>query len=238
MLKVNNLCITYGDKQIVKDVNFVAKKGEIVVFLGRTGCGKTSIFNSIVNLIDFDGEILFDDKKIINKDTNIAVSTQHYDLYNFKTVYENITMGLKLKKLKIDEEEISSLLQVFNLMEHKNKYPNELSGGQKQTVSLIRSLVMKPELFLLDEAFSALDSFSREFAQKFLCEYLKSKECSTLLITHSIDEAIYMGDKIYILGNRNGYSDIIHEITDIAGLDRNSKEFSEKYVEIRKIFGL
>ncbi len=236
MLEVKNLSIHYDNKQIVKNVSFDANKGDIVVFLGRTGCGKTSIFNSIVNLIDFVGSILFDNKKIVNKDMNIAVSTQHYDLYNFKTVYENITLGLKLKGKSLEDKEILYLLEKFNLKEYKNKYPNELSGGQKQTVSLIRSLVMHPELFLLDEAFSALDSFSREFAQNFLCEYLKDKKCVTLLITHSIDEALYVGDKIYIFGDNP--STIQHKINSISGLDRNSEEFLKKHVEIRKIFNL
>ncbi len=236
MLTVRELTIKYNEKEVVKDVNFIANEGEIVVFLGRTGCGKTSIFNSIINLIDYSGEILLNNKKIINKEVDIAVSTQHYDLYNFKKVYENITLGLKLKGKSIKSDEILKLLEIFNLKEHRDKYPNALSGGQKQTVSLIRSLVMNPKLFLLDEPFSALDSFSREFAQKFLVAYLKDKKCITLLITHSIDEALFVGDKIYILGDNP--SSIKHEITGIKNIDKNSDEFAKKRVEIRKIFNL
>ncbi|MFV0519089.1 MAG: ABC transporter ATP-binding protein [Lachnospirales bacterium] len=236
MLKVKNLNITYDNKKIVEDINFNANKGELCVFLGFTGAGKTSIFNSIVNLVEYEGTITFNDEKIVNKDITISMSTQHYDLYNFKTVYQNIVLGLKLKKIEINKEQIFDLLKSFDLYEHRNKFPNQLSGGQKQKVSLLRSIVQEPELFLLDEPFSALDSFTREYMQQKLLKYLEEKKCVTLLITHSIEEALFLGDKIFILSEKP--SKIVKIIENEKGKDKTSEDFLKKVIEIRKFFNL
>ncbi len=236
MLHVKNLNISYENVKVVQDVNFKVEKGETAVFLGFSGCGKTSIFNAIVNLLNFDGTILFNNTTIINKNVNISVSTQHYDLYNFKNVYDNITLGLKLKNKPINKEKVLSLLNTFSLEDHIYKYPNCLSGGQKQLISLFRSIIKDPELFLLDEPFSALDSFTREEAGKFLLNYLKNKNTTTLLITHSIEEALFLGDTIYILGQKP--STIIHTINNTKGLNKSDPLFLQEVVKIRKLFGL
>ncbi len=236
MLKIENLNISYNDKKVVEDVSFIADKGKICVFLGFTGAGKTSIFNSIVNLIKYDGTITLNDKKIVNKDITISMSTQHYDLYSFKSVYQNVVLGLKLKKIPIDKEKVNLLLKEFDLYEHRDKFPNQLSGGQKQKVSLLRSIVQDPDLFLLDEPFSALDSFTREYMQKKLLSYLQNRECVTLLITHSIEEALYLGDKIFILSDKP--SKIVKVIENQKGQDKTEEDFLKKVIEIRKFFNL
>ncbi len=236
MLEVSGLNIKYNNKDVVSDINFKANDGEICVFLGFTGCGKTSIFNSIVNLIEYDGTILFNNKKIVNKDLKIAVSTQHYNLFNFKTVYENIALGFKLRKEKVDRDLIIKLLSHFSLEEHIDKYPDKLSGGQKQIVSLIRSVIVNPELFLLDEPFSALDSFSREYAQNFLLDYIEGKKTTTLLITHSIEEALFLGDKIIVLGDKP--TKVVKVIENKRGITIKDDDFKNKVLEIRNLFGL
>ncbi|MFV0440339.1 MAG: ABC transporter ATP-binding protein [Lachnospirales bacterium] len=236
MLELKNLSIKYDDVKVIDNVNFTINNGEICVFLGFTGSGKTSIFNAITNLIDYDGEIIFNKKPIINKDVKIAMSTQHYDLYNFKNIYQNIILGLKIKKMPIDKCYIENLMKSYGMYEHKNKYPNELSGGQKQKVSFLRSIVQNPSLFLLDEPFSALDYFTREEMQKELLNYLDKQKCTTLLITHSIEEALYLGDKIIILGDNP--STIIEAFDNEKGLDKTSDGFLQKVKETRKLFNI
>ncbi len=236
MLKVENLNITYEDLKIIENINFTVDQGELVVFLGLSGAGKTSIFNAIVNLIDYEGSITYKNNPIVNKNLNIAMSTQNFDLYSFKTLYQNVVLGLKLKKKPIDKNHIKTLLQKVGLWEHRHKYPSQLSGGQKQRVSLIRSITMEPDIFLLDEPFSALDYFTREQMQESLLQYLKNQNCSTVLITHSIEEALYLGDKIYILGNSP--STIIKVIENKKGENKSSSDFMKKVAEVRKLFNL
>ncbi len=236
MLNVKNLCVSYDNVKVIDNINFTVNQGELIVFLGLSGAGKTSIFNAIANLIDYEGEITFNNNTIINKDLNIAMSTQNFDLYNFKTVYQNIVLGLKLKKLPIDKDRIKSLMEEVGLWEHRNKYPEQLSGGQKQRVSLLRSITTNPELFLLDEPFSALDYFTREQMQKALLKYLDNQKCATILITHSIEEALYLGDKIYILGNSP--STITEVFENEKGRNRTDATFIEDTVTIRKLFNI
>lgn len=236
MLKVRNLNVSYNDLKVIENINFTVNQGELIVFLGLSGAGKTSIFNTIANLINYNGDITFNNKPIINKEINIAMSTQNFDLYNFKTVYQNVTLGLKLKKMPIDRERIKNLLQEVGLWEHRNKYPAQLSGGQKQRVSLIRSVTTNPELFLLDEPFSALDYFTREQMQDALLKYLEKQKCCTILITHSIEEALYLGDKIYILG---GLPSTINKVFENRkGRNRTDKTFLEDIVVLRKMFNI
>ncbi len=236
MLKVENLNVHYDDLKVLENVNFTVNQGELIVFLGLSGAGKTSIFNAIANLIDYEGTITYNDKPILNKDLKIAMSTQNFDLYNFKTVYQNVVLGLKLKKLPIDKKYIKSLLKEVGLWEHRHKYPTQLSGGQKQRVSLIRSITTNPELFLLDEPFSALDYFTREQMQSALLKYLENQKCVTILITHSIEEALYLGDKIFILGNKP--STITEVFENKKGRNRTDTKFIEDIVTIRKLFNI
>ncbi len=236
MLNIKNLNIHYNKNHVIKNVNLNMKSGSISIFLGRTGCGKTSVLNSIANLIDFTGDITFNEIPIVNKNINIAMSTQHYDLYNFKTVYENIILGLKLRKQPINKDEVLKLIDFFSLTDFIHKYPDTLSGGQKQTVSLLRSIVTKPDLFLLDEPFSALDSFSRENSQKFLLDYLKTINCTTILITHSIEEAVFLGDNIFIF--HGSPASISKTFTNNKGLNRYDDYFISQTKIIRNIFGL
>lgn len=236
MLNIKNLKVSYKNKSILKNINIDVLKGHTVIILGRTGSGKTSLLKSIANLIDFNGEILFDSKPIINNNLRIYLGTQESSLFNFKTVYENIVLGLKLRKINFSKNEILKLVEFFGLEKHINTYPTSLSGGQKQLVSLIRAIVLKPELLLLDEPFSALDYFTKNKALLFLLDYLKEKNCTTLIVTHNLEDAIFLGDYIYILGDDP--TKVTHLIKNIKGSSSNcnSNNFSLQLEKIKEIF--
>lgn len=229
LLEINNLSKTFhstNDELLVIDnISFDVYKKDIIALIGPSGCGKSSILNIISNL---DNQY----KGTISKKENIKIGYmfQEDTLFDWLTIYENAIFSLKLtKKLsKENIEYVNNLLKKYKLYEFKNKYPNELSGGMKQRLSLIRTLSLKPDILLLDEPFSALDYQTK---LKILCDVyniIKEEKITTIIVTHDIEEAISLCNKIIVLTNRPTKIKNIHIIkTSNNPIDiRNTKEFS------------
>lgn len=233
MIKFENYGVKYGDVTVLDNINFEIENGEICVFVGASGCGKSTIINSICNIIKYDGSITYNDKPIENDKLTIGLVSQNYDLYKFKTVYENIILGLQLKKMKIDKEQIYKLAEELGIKEQLDKYPNKLSGGQQQRCSLLRNYLINPDIMLLDEPFSALDAMNREKIQEVFLELFEKNKTTTVLITHSIEEAVYMGDKIAIMKKNEN---IVDTIRNKRGLNRTDDEFMQNVKLVRKYF--
>lgn len=197
ILKINikNLFKKYDDKVILNNINMRIYDGEIVSIIGKSGCGKTTIFNCISNLIDYDGEIDINTKK------GISYMQQKDLLLPFYNIINNVSLPLILegKKKESAYKEVSKYFSLFSLEGYENKYPYELSGGMKQRASLFRAYISKKDIMLLDEPFSALDEFTRYKLYDWYLEFHKKLNITTLLITHNIDEAIYLSNRIYIL---------------------------------------
>ncbi len=184
----------------IEDVSFCINKGDFVSILGPSGCGKTTLLSILSELLPASsGEI------IINGDNqSIGYMFQKDTLFSWRTILENCVLPLEIAKLNTPEyrSNVDKLLQDFGLWEFKDRYPKELSGGMRQRVALIRSLAIKPDLLLLDEPFSALDYQTKLKLSQEIWDSIKRLHKTIILVTHNIQEAISLSDKVIILGNR------------------------------------
>ena len=211
ILDIKNLSYSFGNNPILKDINIHVNENEMVAIVGSSGVGKSTLFNLIAGVLKKQvGEITINGSEdYIGK---VAYMLQKDLLFEHKTIIDNVILPLIIAKVNKKEalEEGNKILKQFNLDKYANKYPQQLSGGMRQRVALIRTYMFKRKIFLLDEAFSALDAITKKELHKWYLDLKKEFNLTTLLITHDIEEAIFLSDRIYILGNKPG--EIIGEI--------------------------
>ncbi|GAA0236587.1 ABC transporter ATP-binding protein [Metaclostridioides mangenotii] len=196
-ISVENVSKDYDGSEILHDINLKVYEGEFISILGPSGCGKSTIFNMITNLtscdagnIDVDGEYSY----MYQKDL----------LLPYKNIIDNVSLPLILKKEKksIARDKVKSYFDTFGIAGYEYKYPSELSGGMKQRANFLRTYINSEDIMLLDEPFGSLDSITRNSMQKWLLN-LKDKVNSTIvLITHDIDEAIMLSNRIYVISDK------------------------------------
>ena len=210
-LEIKNLSYSFGDNHILKDINIYVKENEVVAIVGSSGVGKSTLFNLIAGVLKKQsGEIIINGSDdYIGK---VAYMLQKDLLFEHKTIINNVILPLIIAKIdkKVALEEGRKILKQFNLEKYVDKYPKQLSGGMRQRVALIRTYMFKRNIFLLDEAFSALDAITKKELHKWYLNLKKEFNLTTLLITHDIEEAIFLSNRIYILANKPG--EIIKEI--------------------------
>lgn len=208
IVEIKNVTKKYGDNTVLKNVNLCISKGEFVVILGPSGCGKTTLLKLINNLIPFDeGDILIKDK--LQKDwdniqlrRNIGYVIQQSGLFPHLTVSQNITYVLDLQKVSNikQKQRAQELIDLVGMdSSFLQRYPGELSGGQKQRVGVARAIAADPEIILMDEPFGAVDEVVRKNLQEELKALQKRLKKTIIFVTHDIDEAIRLGDKIIIM---------------------------------------
>ena len=211
ILEVKNLSYSFGNNPILKNINIHVNENEMVAIVGSSGVGKSTLFNLIAGVLKKQtGEITIDGSNdYIGK---VAYMLQKDLLFEHKTIINNVILPLIIAKVNKKEalEEGNKILKQFNLDKYANKYPQQLSGGMRQRVALIRTYMFKRKIFLLDEAFSALDAITKKELHKWYLDLKKEFNLTTLFITHDIEEAVFLSDRIYILGNKPG--EIIGEI--------------------------
>ena len=211
ILEVKNLSYSFGNNPILKNINIHVNENEMVAIVGSSGVVKSTLFNLIAGVLKKQtGEIAINGSDdYIGK---VAYMLQKDLLFEHKTIINNVILPLIIAKVDKKEalEEGNKILKQFNLDKYANKYPQQLSGGMRQRVALIRTYMFKRKIFLLDEAFSALDAITKKELHKWYLDLKKEFNLTTLLITHDIEEAIFLSDRIYILGNKPG--EIIGEI--------------------------
>lgn len=220
------------------EVSFDVKEKEFTSLVGPSGCGKTTILSLTAGLLfPSSGEILIDGKAVEKNDGRIGYMFQHDYLFEWRTIWQNITLGLELQKKKKDPEKLAfadELLKKYDLYNFKNKKPRQLSGGMRQRVALIRTLVLQPSLLLLDEPFSALDFQTRLRVCDDVYDIIKSEQKTALLVTHDISEALSMSNKIVILSKRPAKVKEVVNISftgDTPLSKREDKDFG-KYFEM------
>lgn len=234
VLEIKNLKKVYhtkeGEIHAVFDVSFSVHSGEFISIVGPSGCGKSTILSLLTELEKkSNGEIC------IPKNIRIGYMLQTDSLFPWLTIYENAILGLKITKKENKEniEYVKSLLETYGLKEFINKYPNELSGGMKQRVALIRTLALKPDILLLDEPFSALDYQSRLAVSDDVYRILKKEKKTAIMVTHDLAEAISMSDRIIVLSKRPCRVKQIYSIElsnkEFPIENRKAKEFSYYY---------
>lgn len=200
----------------IKDVNFVVEdlsgKGELVAILGPSGCGKSTILRLIAGLEPqhpvTEGEVLVQGNPVIGPGADRGMVFQDYTSFDHRSVLDNVTFGLECQGISRKVREELGRIWIdrvgLNVRTDQHKYPHELSGGMRQRVAIARTLILRPRIILMDEPFGALDPNTRMDMQDLLVSLWRDLEATVFFITHSIEEAVYLGDRIYLLTNSPG----------------------------------
>jgi ABC-type nitrate/sulfonate/bicarbonate transport system ATPase subunit len=215
MISISDLTVKYKNEIAIDKMSLSIEKEKTYAIIGKSGCGKTTLLYTIAGLIsNYEGKLE------IEGETSLIL--QNLGLFNWFTVYKNVELGLNKYNCTKKEKEklVNDVLKELDLISLKDKYPKELSGGQKQRVAIARTIIRNPEILLLDEATSALDSINKEKIQELLLEIRNKRKNTMILVTHSIEEAVFLGE--YIIVMKDGR---IHSII-------NNKYFGDK--DIRK----
>lgn len=208
---VDNISKTYAyneeNMEVLREVSLTVEKGQFVSILGPSGCGKSTLLKMIPGLVKPDsGQIFLEGKIIKGPVTKVGYMPQKDLLAPWKTVMDNIALPLLIAGYSRKEayQKVKDLLPAFELEGFENHYPHQLSGGMRQRAALMRTIFISSEVLLLDEPFAALDALTRENMQEWLLGILEKFGPSILFITHSIDEAIFLSDKVYVFSKRPG----------------------------------
>lgn len=210
LLELQNLSLSYhtmeGEVAALSDISFSVREGEFVAVVGPSGCGKSTILNLISGLLPIEkGEIFFRGEKL-SKDSplNIGYMLQKDHLFEWRTVYKNIILGLEIRRQMTPENlaRADALIDQYGLSSFRDARPSQLSGGMRQRAALIRTMVLDPDLMLLDEPFSALDYQTRLSVADDIGTILRSAGKTAILVTHDISEAVSMADRVIVLSSR------------------------------------
>jgi NitT/TauT family transport system ATP-binding protein len=210
-VEIRDVSVRFGSNgqmtEAASRVSLDVKPGEFVSIIGPSGCGKSTLLNIVAGFIrPSDGEALLDGKPIGGPGADRGVVFQQYSLFPWMTVRKNVEFGLKMQGLGRTQRESAarSLLGMTGLLSFENHYPDQLSGGMKQRVGIVRALATSPQVMLMDEPFGALDSQTRAVMQEILTNMWQQLQLSVLFITHDIEEAIFLSEKVYVMTARPG----------------------------------
>lgn len=237
-LEVKNVSFSYdGKDNVIENINVTLGENELVCLLGVSGGGKTTLFNVISGLNKpSEGQILLDGNDITGQPGKISYMLQKDLLLPYRTIEDNVALPLIIRgeKKKEARQKASALFEQFGLDGTQKKYPSELSGGMKQRAALLRTYMFSSDVALLDEPFSALDALTKREIHRWYLDVMQKIRLSTLFITHDIDEAVLLSDRIYLLGSKPGT--IIDEIKIEAPKPR-SEDFNltEDFLKYKKM---
>ncbi|MBW4444480.1 MAG: ABC transporter ATP-binding protein [Plectolyngbya sp. WJT66-NPBG17] len=192
---------------VLEDINFQLFSREFVCLVGASGCGKSTLLNIVAGLAaPSSGSVLVDGREVTGPGSDRGMVFQNYTLYPWLTVSQNIAFGLKLRKMPRAEQRdrIDYYLNVVGLTQFAKSYPKQLSGGMKQRVAIARALANEPAVLLMDEPFGALDAQTKEQMQQFLLELWEQTHVTVLMITHDVEEAIFLSQRVYVMSARPG----------------------------------
>ena len=210
-VEIRNLDVRFGSGanvvDAVNEVSIDVKPGEFVSILGPSGCGKSTLLNVVAGFVKrTGGSVLVDGKEVRGPGAERGMVFQQYSLFPWMTVRKNVEFGLKMQGRQRSERETAArtLLGLAGLLAFENHYPDQLSGGMKQRVGIVRALATSPQVLLMDEPFGALDAQTRVVMQQILTNMWQRFRLSVLFITHDIDESIFLSDKVYVMTARPG----------------------------------
>ncbi|MTK64702.1 MAG: ABC transporter ATP-binding protein [Methanobacterium sp.] len=216
------------EMEILKDIDLTIEDGEFLVLLGPSGCGKTTLLRMIAGL-DFptSGTITENDEPILNPSPERGFVFQQYSLFPWRTVLDNVAFGLEVKGKESEERyaKAKNYIEMVGLSAFLDSYPNQLSGGMKQRVAIARALVNEPNSLLMDEPFAALDVLSRHKLQKEIIQIWEQETKTIIFVTHNVDEAVFLADRILVFSERPGRIIKTFNIEQERMRDRTSGEY-------------
>ena len=233
ILEVSNVSFGYDERNIISNINLTLRENELISLLGVSGSGKSTLFNIISGLLKpNNGQVIYRGKDITGKTGLISYSFQKDLLLPYMTIEENVSLPLLIKKEKKTDaiKKANEMLREFKLDAYASKYPKELSGGMRQRIALIRTYLFSKDVSLLDEPFSALDAITKDEMHEWYMNMRNKYNISTIFITHDVDEAVLLSDRIYILGDGTIKSEL-----KIEGKSRdNSFKLSKEFLDYNK----
>ncbi len=228
--KVENDEVTHA----LSDVSLTMHSGEFVSLVGPSGCGKSTILRLVAGLIHpTTGKVMVDDNEVLKPSPERGMVFQKPTLFPWLTVHDNIAFSLKRQgKFKGNEHKVEHMLEVTGLQAFRDDYPGQLSGGMAQRVALVRSLINEPDILLLDEPLGALDAFTRMSMQDEILKIWQEREQLAVMVTHDVDEAVYMGTRVIVMEANPGRVVADIKISEGYPRDRSSAVFVEYRNEI------
>ena len=235
-LLVQNLCKQFGDKAVLEDINFSMQSGEFVTFVGSSGCGKSTLLRLIAGLDHpSGGRIHVDGSPVEGPGPDRGMVFQKYSLYPWLTAADNVAFGMRLQGMTSADvrDRTAYFLEVVGLQDAATKLPRELSGGMQQRVAIARALATNPSVLLLDEPFGALDLQIRETMQEFLLQLWQRTGLTVLLITHDVEEALVLAQRVHVLAPNPGRIIRSLDVTlDKSDLDQ--LRLSAEFLQLRR----
>ena len=225
-----HFCVRDQDIVALENINFTIAEKEFVVLVGPSGCGKSTLLNMVGGLLSPTSGKIYVDGLLMDRDPSIGIVFQEVGLFPWQTVWENIAFGLENSGLtKIEQtERVQHYTELVGLTAFSQSFPHQLSGGMRQRVGIARALAIQPDLLLMDEPFSALDAQSRTLMQEELLRIWNRTQLSTLYVTHNIQEAVYLADRVIVLSRRPGR--IIKTIPiDLPKLGRDDHQYVTQF---------
>ena len=206
---IADVCKTFGssDRPVLDNLALELKGGEFVSLIGPSGCGKTTLLRIVAGLLrPSGGSVELDGKPSMGPSRDKAVVFQHFNLFPWRNTLANAAYGLELQGVpkREREERVRRFLAMVGLEDYEQHYPSQISGGMKQRVGIARALAVEPKLLLMDEPFGALDALTREYLQRELERITRAQGLTTLFVTHSLDEALFLSDRVVVMGARPG----------------------------------
>jgi NitT/TauT family transport system ATP-binding protein len=244
-VQVEDLSVTFRRRGFVNPVleaiNLMIQPGEFVCLLGPSGCGKSTLLNVIAGFIKpTEGYVMVDQRPILCPGADRGFVFQQYSLLPWKTTFENVELGLKIQGMAKTERIVlvNDYLNRVGLYKHRNSYPSQLSGGMQQRASIVRALVNSPSVLLMDEPFAALDAQTRHMMQELLLDIWSDLNTTVIFVTHDIEEALFLGDRICVMGVQPGRikAEIVNSLPRPRHFDDTlSPEFTQLH---RQVFEL
>lgn len=227
-----------GEVLALTDINLGIEQGEFICLLGPSGCGKSTLLRIIAGLLpETSGRITINGKRVVGPGPERAMVFQDYALFPWMTVEENVEFGLEARGIPLEERRAVSdnLLKVVGLSDFAKRYPHHLSGGMRQRVSIARALAVEPDLLLMDEPFGALDAQTRSVLQDELLRIWRQYRKTVIFVTHSIDEAIYLADRVVVMTARPGRIKEVVSIDADRPRDLGTPELGRRQRRVREL---